>query len=93
MNLVCKPYMYLLCWLKEACVDLTVLLVDHDMDFVSQVANSVCCLENGKFIDIGTPVELSERPSLFKELLEASRHNHSDMEDKLSNNFKLTGEN
>lgn len=58
--------------LKGACAECTVLLVDHSMEFISRVADHVCCLENGKFADVGTPEELSRRPNLFQSLLEAS---------------------
>ncbi len=58
--------------LKGACAECTVLLVDHSMEFISRVADQVCCLENGQFADVGTPEELSERPNLFQSLLEAS---------------------
>ena len=63
--------------LRDACKGLTVLLVDHDMEFVAHVADSICCLENGKFVDIGSPQELSTRPSLFRSLLQASKQSSS----------------
>ncbi|MEW6280607.1 MAG: ABC transporter ATP-binding protein, partial [Candidatus Eremiobacterota bacterium] len=59
--------------LKEACKDCTVLLVDHSMEFIYRVADQVCCLENGKFVDVGSPEELSQRPNLFQSLLQASQ--------------------
>lgn len=58
--------------LKQACAESTVLLVDHSMEFIARVADQVCCLENGKFADVGSPDELSQRPNLFQSLLEAS---------------------
>ena len=45
--------------LREACRGLTVLLVDHDMEFISHFADWVCCLEHGKFAEVGTPEELA----------------------------------
>jgi ATP-binding cassette subfamily B protein len=59
--------------LHEACRGLTVLLVDHDMEFVSHFADWVCCLEHGKFAEVGSPVELAGKPGLFKELLDAPK--------------------
>jgi ATP-binding cassette subfamily B protein len=59
--------------LAKACAGLTVIVVDQDMNFISHFAQLVCCLENGKFVDIGTPEELMARPSLFKRLSEASQ--------------------
>ena len=59
--------------LRNASKGITVLLVDHDMTFVSQVADTVCCLEDGKFSDIGAPDELLKKPSLFQRLIEAGR--------------------
>lgn len=55
--------------LNDACKDITVIIVDHDMRFISMIADQVCCLEDGRFVDIGTPEELSKRTSLFKQLL------------------------
>jgi ABC-type multidrug transport system fused ATPase/permease subunit len=51
----------------------TILIVDHDMDLIKAVADEVCCIEDGKFTDVGTPDELLHRPSLFKSLWEARR--------------------
>ena len=56
--------------LREICQGLTVLLVDHDVAFISQFADYICCLEQGKFTDVGSPVELASRPGLFRVLLE-----------------------
>jgi ATP-binding cassette, subfamily B, bacterial len=62
--------------LREACRGLTVLLVDHDMEFISHFADWICCLEHGKFAEVGTPAELAGRPGLFRDLLEASQEDH-----------------
>ena len=62
--------------LREACRGLTVLLVDHDMEFISHFADWVCCLEHGKFDEVGSPEELASRPGLFRDLLEASQEDH-----------------
>jgi len=51
----------------------TVLLVDHDMDFVATVADRLCCLEGGKVVDVIEKAEFFARPSLFRELHEARR--------------------
>ena len=59
--------------LREACQGLTVLLVDHDMEFIFNFADWICCLEHGGFKEVGTPEELAGRPGLFKELLEAPK--------------------
>ena len=56
--------------LREICQGLTVLLVDHDVAFISQFADYICCLEQGKFTDVGSSVELASRPGLFRVLLE-----------------------
>jgi ATP-binding cassette subfamily B protein len=59
--------------LRQACQGLTVLLVDHDVEFLTHFADWICCLENGRFIAEGTPADLAHRPGLFRDLLEASR--------------------
>jgi len=51
----------------------TVLLVDHDMDFVAAVADRICCLDGGKVVDVLEKGDFFARPSLFRELHEARR--------------------
>jgi ABC-type multidrug transport system fused ATPase/permease subunit len=69
--------------LREICRGLTVLLVDHDVAFISQFADGLCCLEQGKFIEVGSPAELACRPGLFRDLLEASRDEHAHQAQRL----------
>ncbi len=59
--------------LRQVCEGRTVLLVDHDISFVHQVADRVCCLEKGKFTSVGTPDELRQKPSLYMQLYEAGQ--------------------
>jgi ABC-type multidrug transport system fused ATPase/permease subunit len=66
--------------LADACRGMTVLLVDHDMDFVMRVADVVCCLEHGRFTAVGSPQELASQPTLFSRLLEASEHEEAEPE-------------
>ncbi len=49
----------------------TILLVEHNIPLISSVANLVCCIEDGRITDVGTPAELSARPTLFKRLMDA----------------------
>lgn len=51
--------------------DRTILIIDHDVDLIRAVADVVCCLENGKFVDVGAPEELMQRPTLFKSLVDS----------------------
>jgi ABC-type multidrug transport system ATPase subunit len=48
----------------------TVILVEHNIPFISSIADIVCCLEDGRITDVGTPAELAARPTLFKTLLD-----------------------
>ena len=57
--------------IREVKKDMTVLLVDHNMDFITETADQVCCLENGRFVDSGPTHEVAARPGLFKSLIEA----------------------
>ncbi|HEX3996321.1 MAG TPA: ABC transporter ATP-binding protein, partial [Acetobacteraceae bacterium] len=57
--------------LRVACKGMTVIMVEHNLDVVSGLADVVCCMEGGKFSDVGRPDELANRPSLFRELLAA----------------------
>jgi ATP-binding cassette subfamily B protein len=70
-------------FLREICRGLTVLMIDHDLAFICQFADEVCCLEEGKFIEVGSPVELACRPGLFRELLEASKEQHEQEAERL----------
>jgi ABC-type multidrug transport system fused ATPase/permease subunit len=56
---------------RETLTGVTVILVEHDMPFIEQVADQICCLESGKFTDVGSPKELLGRPTLYKKLYEA----------------------
>ncbi len=58
--------------LRESLEGITVLLVDHDMEFVAGVADKICCLEGGQFVDVGTPAELASRDNLYQRLVEAA---------------------
>jgi ABC-type multidrug transport system fused ATPase/permease subunit len=59
--------------LPDLLTGLTVIIVDHDISFVEQIAAQVCCLEGGRFVEIGTPAELAARPSLFRRLAAAQQ--------------------
>ena len=55
--------------LRSACVGMTVLLIEHNLDFVRSLADQVCCLQDGRITETGSPEELAARPSLFRDLL------------------------
>ncbi len=59
--------------LPELLAGLTVIMVEHDMSFVERMAAQVCCLEDGRFAEVGSPAELSARPSLFARLKSAQQ--------------------
>ncbi|HNY32340.1 MAG TPA: ABC transporter ATP-binding protein [Fibrobacteria bacterium] len=53
--------------------DRTVVVIDHDTEFLRTTADFVLCLEAGRAVDFGTPDELLARPSLFRKLDEQQR--------------------
>jgi len=57
--------------LRAACAGRTVILVEQNLDLVDSLADEVCCLQDGGFVDVGTPAELAGRPSLFRTMREA----------------------
>lgn len=59
--------------LRRAAQGRTVILVEHDMDLIASIADLVCCLEDGRITDVGTPAELKARPTLFSKLLQSRR--------------------
>ena len=77
--------------LREACRGLTVLLVDHDLEFISHFADWVCCLDHGRFAEVGSPEELAEKPGLFRELLEASKESRLASAVEATGNFLAKG--
>ncbi len=54
--------------LRRAAEGRTVILVEHDMDLIASLADTVCCLEDGRITDVGTPAELAARPSSSRSL-------------------------
>jgi ABC-type multidrug transport system ATPase subunit len=52
----------------DAFKGMTIILVDHNPEFLQQVADRIVCLDGGRFVDSGTPDELLARPSLFAQL-------------------------
>jgi ABC-type multidrug transport system fused ATPase/permease subunit len=59
--------------LRRAAQGRTVILVEHDMDLIASISDLVCCLEDGRITDVGTPAELQARPTLFSKLLQSRR--------------------
>jgi ABC-type multidrug transport system fused ATPase/permease subunit len=59
--------------LRPACQGITAIVVDHKMSFVGQFADVVCCLEGGRFVDVGSPAELDRPGTLFHQLKELER--------------------
>ncbi len=74
--------------LRAACKGMTVVMVEHNLDVVRGLADQVCCLEDGRFSDVGTPDELANRPSLFRDLL-AARERLTSMADMEVHSVKL----
>jgi ATP-binding cassette subfamily B protein len=60
-------------FLKPACDGVTTIVVDHKMAFVGQFADIVCCLEDGRFTDIGPPAQLDRPGTLYHQLKELER--------------------
>jgi ABC-type multidrug transport system fused ATPase/permease subunit len=50
---------------------MTVVLVDHNMEFVERLADEVCCLDDGRIVASGAPQALLGRDTLFAQLKQA----------------------
>ena len=64
--------------LRPALAGHTVLLVDHDMEFVQAMSDEVCCLANGRFVDVGPPEALDHPGTLFHELKSISHERQAE---------------
>ena len=60
-------------FLRPACQGVTAIVVDHKMSFVGPFADIVCCMEEGRFADVGTPAELDRPGTLYHQLKELER--------------------
>jgi ABC-type multidrug transport system fused ATPase/permease subunit len=52
---------------------LSVIMVEHHLEFAGRLADEICCLEDGVFTAIGAPADLAARPGLYATLLAARR--------------------
>jgi ATP-binding cassette, subfamily B, bacterial len=59
--------------IKRASAGITSIVIDHNLDFILGVADRVCVLSGGHFVQTGDPRQLAELPGPFHELLEAVR--------------------
>ncbi len=66
--------------LKEAFADTTILLIDHNIEFIQDISDEICVLDGGRFVQTGPPGELATEPGLFQELVEASEADQQESE-------------
>jgi ATP-binding cassette subfamily B protein len=59
--------------LRAAAEGVTTVLIEHNLDFVSAMADTVCVLDKGHFVEVGAPAELATASGLYHELVEARR--------------------
>ena len=59
--------------IKRASIGITSIVIDHNLDFILGIADRVCVLAGGHFVQTGNPRQLAEQPGPFRELLEAVR--------------------
>lgn len=60
--------------LRDLAREVTVVMVEHDVDFVTAVADEVVCIENGKFVTTGAPRTLiAAGDNLFARFVTARR--------------------
>ncbi|PWR23512.1 hypothetical protein DKG75_02770 [Zavarzinia compransoris] len=60
--------------LRDLAREVTIIMVEHDVDFVTAVADEVVCIENGKFVSTGAPQALiAADDNLFARFVKARR--------------------
>jgi ABC-type multidrug transport system fused ATPase/permease subunit len=55
--------------LQRVAREATVIIAEHNLDFIWRMAGTVCCLEGGRFTDIGAASDLAVRPGLFRTMV------------------------
>lgn len=71
--------------LRDLAREVTIIMVEHDVDFVTAVADQVVCIENGNFVSTGAPQALiAADDNLFARFVKARRRatstDHLDIE-------------
>jgi ABC-type multidrug transport system ATPase subunit len=61
-------------FLRPACQGVTAIVVDHKMSFVGPFADVICCMEEGRFADVGSAAELDRPGTLYHQLKELERN-------------------
>ncbi len=61
-------------FLRPACQGVTAIVVDHKMSFVGPFADAICCMEEGRFADVGSAAELDRPGTLYHQLKELERN-------------------
>ena len=58
-------------WIEDITeeLDITVLMVEHDMNLVNQVSDRVMALADGELLAIGTPKEIQGHPEVLRAYL------------------------
>ena len=59
--------------IRRASAGITSIVIEHNLDFILGVADTVCVLAGGRFVESGSPRLLAERQGPFRDLLEAVR--------------------
>lgn len=60
--------------LRDLAREVTVIMIEHDVDFAAAVADEICCLEDGRFAAVGTPrALLAQGDNLFARFTAARR--------------------
>jgi ABC-type multidrug transport system fused ATPase/permease subunit len=59
--------------IRRASRGIASILIDHNLDFLLGVADQVCVLADGYFVQAGNPRQLAEQPGPFRDLLKKWR--------------------
>lgn len=71
---------------------MSILLVEHDMDFVMKLTNHLVVMDFGTFLAEGTPAEIQKNPAVIEAYLGGMQDDLTDMTEQVGNHISAVEE-